>query len=270
MKTDISNTILISDLDGTLLPRDGVVCKEDIAAIREYMALGGHFALATGRMPDMLDLAYEFGTNIPSIIGNGTVVYDMNTKKVLWERFLNPTVRVMLPDVMRAFETVCAEVRILDKLYIVRPNATFDWHNGWEKHKYTLVNDIENIYNCHKVLLLEEHGLLLQARDYIQSRYPDTFDFTFSCDVFLEIVPKGCTKGDTVAHLRELCGMPNHVLFAMGDYGNDVTMLKAADFSGCPENAIPIVRQTADMICAPVGKGAMSEFITRIRRDFIV
>lgn len=90
MNFDIKNTILISDLDGTLLPHDSKVCDEDIQAIKQYIADGGNFTLATGRMPDMLEYAEILGTNLPCIVGNGPVIYDYHNKKVLWERFLNP------------------------------------------------------------------------------------------------------------------------------------------------------------------------------------
>ncbi len=270
MKYPIKDTILISDLDGTLLPHNSMVCDEDIRAIRQYIADGGHFTLATGRMPDMLEYAGMLGTNLPCIVGNGSVIYDYQNHKVLWERFLNPIAKTAIPDVMRKFPGLGLEMRVLDKLYVSRPNDQVRWHFSWEDQKYTLVNHEETIYNCHKMLLLEEHEVLERAKAVLEENYPGAFDYVFSCAVFLEILPRGCTKGDAVPKLKEICGLPNAPVFAIGDYGNDVTLLRTADFSGCPSTAIDEVKAVADVVCKPVGEGAVAEFISVLREKYLV
>ena len=123
------------------------------------------------------------------------------------------------------------------------------------------------VYNCHKLLFVDDHGTLTAIQHYMQATWPGVFDYCFSCDVFLEIIPKGCTKGDAIPVLKRLCGMESAPVFALGDYGNDLTMLRAADFSGCPTTAIPEVRETVNWIGPPVGQGVLAEFIEVLRRD---
>ena len=41
--------MIISDLDGTLIPRGGVISAENKAAIQTFVDGGGRFAIATGR-----------------------------------------------------------------------------------------------------------------------------------------------------------------------------------------------------------------------------
>ena len=65
-------------------------------------------------------------------------------------------------------------------------------------------------------------------------------------------------------------GIANAPVFAMGDYGNDITLLKVADFSGCPSTAIDEVKAVADIICKPVGEGAVAEFISVLREKYLV
>lgn len=270
MKYHIKDTILISDLDGTLLPHDSKVCDEDIQAIHSYIADGGHFTLATGRMPDMLEYAEILKTNLPCIVGNGSVIYDYYNKKVLWEKFLDPVAQTAIPAVMREFPGLGLEMRVLDKLYVSRLNEQVKWHFSWEHQKYTLVNHEEKIYNCHKMLLLEEHEVLEQVKAFLQQNYPGAFDYVFSCAVFLEIIPHGCTKGDAVPQLKEICGMQNAPVFAMGDYGNDITLLKIADVAGCPATALDEVKAIANHICKPVGEGAVAEFISVLREKYLI
>ena len=41
--------LLISDLDGTLIPRYEMISEENVRAINAFTAAGGAFAAATGR-----------------------------------------------------------------------------------------------------------------------------------------------------------------------------------------------------------------------------
>ena len=45
----LENTMLITDLDGTLLPASKEISVADAAAISQFRAKGGKFAIATGR-----------------------------------------------------------------------------------------------------------------------------------------------------------------------------------------------------------------------------
>ena len=44
--------MIISDLDGTLIPRGGVISAENKAAVKAFVEAGGRFAIATGRTPE--------------------------------------------------------------------------------------------------------------------------------------------------------------------------------------------------------------------------
>ena len=56
-------------------------------------------------------------------------------------------------------------------------------------------------------------------------------------------------------------------LFACGDYENDITMLRAADFSVCPENAIPEVKELVDLCLCHCDRGLIADLIDRLDKD---
>ena len=73
-------TILFSDLDGTLFNSEGRLSPENRAAIERYIAAGGAFALSTGRTPpNLLRYIGDLPTNAPSIVLNGAAVCDLRT-----------------------------------------------------------------------------------------------------------------------------------------------------------------------------------------------
>jgi phosphoglycolate phosphatase-like HAD superfamily hydrolase len=64
----------------------------------------------------------------------------------------------------------------------------------------------------------------------------------------LMLLPHGVTKGTGVRHvIRELALSPHDVL-ALGDAENDLELFEACGFTGCPADAVPIVREHADWI----------------------
>ena len=71
------NYMLITDLDGTLIPRGGIVSAENRAAVRAFVNGGGHFGIATGRTPEAAGgYVKELPINAPCVFFNGSMLYD--------------------------------------------------------------------------------------------------------------------------------------------------------------------------------------------------
>ena len=48
--------------------------------------------------------------------------------------------------------------------------------------------------------------------------------------------------------MREICNIKDYTIIAVGDYNNDIEMLKAADMAFCPSNAVNEVRNVCDVV----------------------
>ena len=71
------DTVILTDLDGTLFNSQGLVSAENRAAISEYINQGGLFGVATGREPHNARLHLpNLPMNAPSIVLNGAAIYD--------------------------------------------------------------------------------------------------------------------------------------------------------------------------------------------------
>ena len=84
MKKNYADFLLVSDMDGTLLNSSKEVSAENRAAIADFVAGGGRFAIATGR-PAANAAGYLTGVpvNSPGIFFNGAMLYDWQTAKLL-------------------------------------------------------------------------------------------------------------------------------------------------------------------------------------------
>ena len=64
MLKPLTDYLLISDIDGTLVNTNKEVPQRNIDAIRRYQELGGRFTIATGRSPlSAVRIARKVGVN---------------------------------------------------------------------------------------------------------------------------------------------------------------------------------------------------------------
>ena len=88
MKT-FEGVMLISDMDGTLLNKDGNISEKNIEAIREFVSLGGRFTVATGRMKKGVEKFLDrLPINAPAIIFNGSSIYDFSKEEEIYAKTL--------------------------------------------------------------------------------------------------------------------------------------------------------------------------------------
>jgi hypothetical protein len=64
----------------------------------------------------------------------------------------------------------------------------------------------------------------------------------------LMLLPQGVTKGTGVRQVIQELGLSPHDVLALGDAENDLELFEVCGFSGCPADAVPIVREHADWV----------------------
>lgn len=81
---NLAGVFLITDLDGTLLPSSKVLNGKDIKAIDRLIESGGIFSFATGRViQSAVQYFKAIKVNVPVILGNGGMIYDIDKKSSL-------------------------------------------------------------------------------------------------------------------------------------------------------------------------------------------
>src|SRR5205823_7745437 len=83
--------LIATDLDGTLVGRDGTISRRTAKVLAQVAAAGSIVVLATGRPLRWLPVAYEqLDAGYLTICANGAVTYDPATDAVLDSRPLPP------------------------------------------------------------------------------------------------------------------------------------------------------------------------------------
>lgn len=257
---------IITDLDGTFLPKSKVPLPQDLAAVRRFEAAGGLFTIATGRTVQAAHrYPEELGLKSPMIVFNGAAIYDAAEEKLLFVQALPDEAREMTASILADNPHAGTEVLCTDETWVLN-NTDFE-----KEHiricgvtpKYGTADEVEGTWV--KVLFAMHPDDIPAFIRYIDERHFTNVSFIRSESKFYEMLPLGVSKGSALNAYRSLPGMEGFTFVAVGDFDNDIEMLRAADFAVCPQNAADSVKAVADLVLTRTcEEGAMEELIDHI------
>ncbi len=249
--------MIISDLDGTIIPHGGVVSEANKRAIESFRAGGGHFGIATGRTPEAA-AGYLGGVAItaPSIFFNGSMLYDWPHEHVLVTK---PLTAQGAPDLwprfaalcLERFPKACIEVYTQDDCHIISNPANDDPRLPHEHYRYCH-SDLADLADVRKTPWLKFFVCADPADLRELEREAEVFG-TAACSHhfyseanYHEFVAKGVSKGSMLEAIRKMPAFSQTKIIALGDYLNDRELLEAADIGIASGNAHDELKALAD------------------------
>lgn len=245
-------SLIVSDIDGTLLPERGDV-SDGIKALAELIR-DRHlpFTFCSGRPLSMIEpLARQLGVTLPRIAGNGAAAW--NGSRFLWNEFLQA-------------DAICGIAEYADALgmSVILSDETAE--RVYRKTPYTLKHteaDGRWTEVCHpqnaaewktckiqKLLVIdpETPGNVDAVIARIEAEYAEPYTLLRYDDRGFELMPAGCTKGEGVRRLSEQLGIPLSEVMVCGDNKNDLDMFRVAGISAAVGNAVPALKEAADYV----------------------
>lgn len=268
MFEDITKVILLSDMDGTLLNSRKLISDTDRKAIEKFTSLGGKFTIATGRTIQSFEQYRSIiDLKMPIIMYNGAGIYDYISGKLLYSQPLPETSRKITAEILDKMQCAGGEVLRPDGTYIFRNNKYEQLHTDLCKviPKYMDINSIPS-GDWLKVLFALEHDKISELETLIHKLgFDEQADFVRSSDIFLEMLPKGTSKGSALNEYRKLDGMDGYTFVAVGDFDNDIEIIANADIGVCPANAEKSVKDISDIVLNSTNdESAIAELIEYI------
>ena len=218
--------LVATDLDGTIVRRDGTVSARVVAALAAVEDAGVSVVFVTGRPPRWMEpVVQATGHRGIAVCANGALVYDLRTGAVL-ERFtVDPDVAVevvrrlreRLPGVSFAVERHESYAR--EERYRMR----------WDSPDVATVATAEELFAepVAKLLARDEtssgDAMLAVAREVLGDLVAVTHSNPADC--LLEISAAGVTKASTLALLAGRLGIDAAGVLAFGDQPNDLHLL---------------------------------------------
>ena len=249
--------LLVLDVDGTLLNDEREISKRTLAALLKVQQLGVRIVLASGRptyglMP--LAKTLELGNYGGFVLSyNGCQIIKAQNGEILFERRINPE---MLP--------------YLEKKARKNGFAIFTYHddtlitdspdNEYIKNE-ALLNNLKIIREdefstaidfapCKCMLVSDKEKALIGLEQHWEKRLAGTLDAFRSEPYFLEVVPCGVNKANTLGALLEHLGVTREEVIAVGDGVCDVTMLQLAGMGVAMGHSQDSVKVCADYVTA--------------------
>lgn len=249
--------LLVLDVDGTLLNDEREISKRTLAALLKVQQMGVRIVLASGRptyglMP--LAKTLELGNYGGFVLSyNGCQIIKAQNGEILFERRINPG---MLP--------------YLEKKARKNGFAIFTYHddtlitdspdNEYIKNE-ALLNNLKIIREdefstaidfapCKCMLVSDKEKALIGLEQHWEKRLAGTLDAFRSEPYFLEVVPCGVNKANTLGALLEHLGVTREEVIAVGDGVCDVTMLQLAGMGVAMGHSQDSVKVCADYVTA--------------------
>ncbi len=257
--------MLVLDMDDTLLTDDHIISNENKEMLSKAQELGVYVILASGRpTPAMIAYAKELQLDNSYMISyNGAVITDLKEDKIIFEQTLTQEQIHELYDYSLKSKTHIITyldgkiVSETDSEYIdIEKNIT-----GLEHNK--VVSFKEEVKSAAiKCILLEEPSYLKKVEKDLRAAMPH-LSVCMSKPFFLEVAQNGIDKGASIKFLAEKLNIHQSEIIAVGNAGNDLTMIQYAGLGIWVDNVDPELRDKGDVIVASNNNHGVAEVVRR-------
>lgn len=270
---DYSHWLLVSDIDGTLNNNLRQTPAVNTQAIDDFVhSKGGNFTLASARNVQSLRPHYhklpDVGT--PAIVMNGAGIYDFTQEKMLWFNPVAPSAAEVIKYTMKKFLHIEVGIFTDNMIYLVRSRVLSPVMMSLDSLTHKKVRSLDEVPvgNWGKVIFFCLPGMKKKVRDYALSisdnnlAYIDTTAFSF------DMVNSTTNKGNAVLKLAKILDINENNIAAIGDYYNDLDMLRAVKHPACCKQAPDEIHKVCEYTACHCNDGAVADFINYIYKTY--
>lgn len=272
--------LYITDLDGTLLNKDGQLSKKTKGIIKALIDDGALVTVATGRsLQSLRELMEECLPTLPVIVHNGARIGSATTGEYVY----NNTMQKGVLDELLALAFAHHHAPFLNAFddngdrfcYTLPANRPTEEYIRYRSQimpeammHYKFRTDMRNV-NVINMNIIDTMPRLQEFKEMVIESCAPWVDSHITTDAnFPEL--GWLTVGDIRSHkaeaIRTLCGLispePLHVT-VFGDQLNDIHMFEAADRAIAVENASPELLERAHQVIGPHWEDSVAQFIAR-------
>lgn len=265
----LQDYLVFCDMDNTLLTAKGGVPACNQTVIKLFTEMGGRFTVATGRPPESIRAALgDIQLSLPAISCNGALLYDFAKNTVLRRSTVErEQASTAITDILTKFPKMGVEVMANEgEMYVIHPNEYTHAHQVDEK-----LESVACPLDCVpdgwvKVVFASDPESIRKLLQYTKTRYYGRDNYFLPTNsIYLEIMPSGVGKATGLRDLCTVMGEPTQKTIVIGDYYNDLELMKAAGHSVAVANAPAEVKTAADEVtnCTCVD-GAVGEYLYKL------
>lgn len=243
-------SLVLADVDGTLVTEQKVLTQRAQDAVRALQRAGIRFAITSGRPPlgmAMLIAPLELDTPIAGFNGGLFVDRDLT---ILAQRTVPADVGRQAIDLIRD-HGLDAWVYSGNDWLITRSGAPHVAREAWTvKFEPKVVTDFGDLtHQATKIVgVSDDHEQVRRCESDAQRAFGQLATANRSQPYYLDITNRDANKGAVVEYLSHHLGVPVGQIATIGDQPNDVLMFKQSGFSIAMGNASDEVKAQATAV----------------------
>lgn len=225
--------ILFSDFDGTLVDNHISISAKNIEMMKILQKQGHLVVICTGRnikefIAGMNKCSFPFDY---AVLNNGGHIIDKNYQ-TLYEKMIDKDVGVDILKHTTSFDGLWSFFCDGKGTYGYMNGVTCD-HSDGDRVIDAKFSDLYNQAKNFQIIAFnqDDEGLenTFECFDYIKKHYGHQVEAYLNTH-YVDVVPKGCSKGTGVKKLLEIIGQDVEEVYAIGDSYNDLPMIEVADY----------------------------------------
>jgi Cof subfamily protein (haloacid dehalogenase superfamily) len=240
-------SLLLSDVDGTLLTDEKILTERARNAVLALKKKGIRFAITSGRPPRGMHMLVEPLQMEGPIVGFNGGMFVKDDLSIIEERPLpgdvaRETVALMSKQGLDVWVYVGNEWLVRDQ------KAPHVEHEAWtvKFEPKVVANFDDHLDKAVKIAgVSDDHDLVQLAEQEAQGRLGSRASASRSQPYYLDVTHKLANKGAVADYLSRMFGIPAAEIATIGDQLNDVLMFKRSGFSIAMGNASDEVKKQA-------------------------
>lgn len=270
---NFSDWLVVSDIDGTLITKTRETPESNIKAIDRFCnTLGGNFTLASARNVQSLTPHYKRlpGVKTPAIVLNGAGIYDFTREEMLWFNPVPESGISVIEACLEKFPFLEIGIFTDDMIYLVRPRICAPFMMMLDKLRHKKVKSLSDVPvgRWGKVIFFCMPWQKKKIRSYAEKISADELSFIDTTVASFDMVNKTTHKGNAVSALAEILSVPTDNIGAIGDYYNDLDMLKAVSHPACCKQAPEEIHAVCEYHACHCNDGAVADFLDYIEKTY--
>lgn len=248
------------DMDETLLNNQAEITTGNIEALKAATKDGVKVVLNSGRSYESLQdnletLGLKNQADQYVISYNGAAIIENENNKVIHVDGLKFDVAKRLFNLMKTrYPENSIHIYTVDTLYVyhmTESDRNYLVPRGvkWIDLENNDIDFLEDTPITKIIINITSEDERFEFEKEIKEKVPEKLTVTHSSGRYLEYNSATATKGNAMLYLAEKLGIKQSETIAVGDNGNDISMIKAAGVGVAVKNAHDQVLSIADYIC---------------------
>ena len=263
--------LLVADIDGTLLGRNGTISTEDADALAKARQSGIQVALSTGRVTQAcLAILEQLALNGYHIFSDGALVTNPKTgQEVYAEPIGRDLVRQIVDFAHR--EEIIFDLYSATHFFVERETWASDIRRQFFGLQPTVI-DFTDLWQKERIikgtLVVRSPEEKAKASSFYR-HFKDSLNLSWTKTPaypevdFINVIAPGVTKGKALEALAAFLEISLNEVIAIGDGVNDVPVLSRAGLAIAMGNAPDELKTVADYITLDVDHSGVAEAINR-------